>query len=152
VSQAIKNSDQNLATEEKTKIEAKQRESQLERRAKHVDYASRYFTYDSINKEWLYNYADLRPWDPQTDLYQYEAEFKINTKTKINLNSSSRSIEVDVLRNSLLALHHPAPRIRHALDIVGEDVQSGNHQIISNSIDSFLCRFILVELLLNKTN
>ncbi|RNA15501.1 oxysterol-binding -related 8 isoform X4 [Brachionus plicatilis] len=82
VSQAIKNSDQNLATEEKSKIESKQREEGLERRAKFVEYKSRLFTFDSINKEWVYNFADLRPWDPQNDLYQYEEKFKILTKSK----------------------------------------------------------------------
>ncbi|CAF1064948.1 unnamed protein product, partial [Brachionus calyciflorus] len=85
VSEAIKISDQNLATEEKCKIETKQREEEFERRAKFIEFKSKFFTYDSINKEWLYNYSDLRPWDPQNDLYQYESNFKILTKTKLNL-------------------------------------------------------------------
>lgn len=31
--------------------------------------------------QWHYKCADLRPWDPRTDLRQYEADYKIQTKT-----------------------------------------------------------------------
>jgi hypothetical protein len=89
VGAAIKNQDQNLATEEKTKIELKQREAELERRSKFIEYKPKFFTYDSLNKEWIYNYSDTRPWDPQTDLFQIESEFKIFTKTKHNLKVKS---------------------------------------------------------------
>ena len=58
VSEAIQNSDQNLATDEKTKIELKQRESDIERKAKFIDYQSRLFAYDNLNKEWIYNYSE----------------------------------------------------------------------------------------------
>lgn len=58
VSEAIKISDQNLATQEKTIIETKQREEENERRSKFIEYKSKLFTYDPINKEWLYNYSE----------------------------------------------------------------------------------------------
>jgi hypothetical protein len=103
VSSAIKEKDQHLATEEKTKVELRQREAELERKAKFIDYKSKFFTYDPINKEWIYNFSDLRPWDPQTDLFQTEANFQILTKTKHNL----KSIETgNPLRHSHHHHHH----------------------------------------------
>ena len=105
VSEAITNCDQNLATEEKTKIESRQREKELERKQKFIEYKSKFFTYDSLNKEWLYNYFDLRPWDTLTDLFQYEYDFKINTSTKHKLAKiSSRSLNDP--HASLLSLQH----------------------------------------------
>ena len=83
---------QNLATEEKTKIELIQREAELERRSKFIEYKSKLFTYDNMGKEWLYKYSDMRPWDQQTDFFQYEAEFKILTKTKHNLKLNTRHL------------------------------------------------------------
>lgn len=58
VSEAIKNSDQNLATAEKTVIEMKQREADAERRVKLSDYEPRLFSYDTITKEWVYKYSE----------------------------------------------------------------------------------------------
>lgn len=114
VSDAIKASDQHLATDEKTRIESKQREEELERRSKFIEYKSKLFSYDSLNKEWLYNYSDLRPWDPQTDLYQFESNFKILTKTKHNLKLETR-ISSDP-RSSLLGIrNHQTPHIRHRI-------------------------------------
>ena len=106
VSEAIRSCDQNLATEEKTKIELKQRESDVARRSKFVEYKSKLFTYDGLSKEWLYNYADLRPWDNQTDLFQYESDFRIFTKTRHNLNKINSKTSGDP-RASLLALQSP---------------------------------------------
>ena len=58
VSEAIVACDQHLATEQKTKIELKQRENDLERKTKFIEYRSKLFTYDSLSKEWLYNYLN----------------------------------------------------------------------------------------------
>ena len=105
VSEAIKSCDQNLATEEKTRIESRQREKELERKQKFIEYKSKFFTYDSLNKEWLYNYFDLRPWDTLTDLFQYEYDFKINTSTKHKLTKiNSRTLSDP--HASLLSLQH----------------------------------------------
>lgn len=120
VSEAIKNSDQNLATEEKSKVETKQREEEFERRSKFIEYKSKVFTYDSINKEWLYNYSDLRPWDPQNDLYQYESKFKVLTKTKLNLKVNNDP------RTSLLTIRNQTPHCRHRLSHVEENVIRSN--------------------------
>jgi hypothetical protein len=105
VSEAIKNCDQNLATEEKTIIESRQREKEFERKQKFTEYKSKFFTYDSLNKEWLYNYFDLRPWDTLTDMFQYEYDFKINTSTKHRLTKlNSRTLSDPHV--SLLSLQH----------------------------------------------
>ena len=58
MSDAIKNCDQHLATEEKSKIEGKQRQSYNERKLKFVEYLPQLFTYDALNKEWIYNYSE----------------------------------------------------------------------------------------------
>jgi hypothetical protein len=92
VSEAIVNGNQNLATEEKTKIELKQREEDFERRSKFIEYKSKLFSYDNMGKEWLYKYSDMRPWDQQTDFFQFESEFKILTKTKHNFKLNTRHL------------------------------------------------------------
>lgn len=119
VSEAIKNSDQNLATEEKSKIENKQREEEIERRVKFVEYKTRLFSYDSINKEWLYNYADLRPWDPQNDLYQYENKFRILTRSKHNFKVKEPT------RSNLLTMCNQTPRCLSHL-VHGQDDSTKN--------------------------
>ena len=58
VSDAFKAQDQNLATEEKSIIEARQRESCFERKSKHIEYQPKLFTYDPETKQWIYNYSE----------------------------------------------------------------------------------------------
>ena len=58
MSDAIRLCDQNLATEEKSKIEQKQRENDLERKLKCLNYSTKLFSYDNLNKEWIYNYVE----------------------------------------------------------------------------------------------
>jgi oxysterol-binding protein-related protein 8 len=58
VSDAIKASDQYLATEEKSKIEQKQRELDIDRKSKQIDYETKYFRYDKESNEWMYIYKE----------------------------------------------------------------------------------------------
>lgn len=134
VSAAIKNQDQNLATEEKTKIELRQREAELERRSKFIEYKSKFFTYDSLNKEWIYNYSDTRPWDPQTDLFQIESEFKIFTKTKHNLRV--KSIVADPRTSLITFTQHrrSQPRNHHVDEETNNDESSYNLLVQYNEI------------------
>ena len=37
---------------------------------------------DPISGSYDYSYSDLRPWDPRTDLFQYECDYIIATKTR----------------------------------------------------------------------
>uniref|UniRef100_A0A0A1X087 Oxysterol-binding protein n=1 Tax=Zeugodacus cucurbitae TaxID=28588 RepID=A0A0A1X087_ZEUCU len=82
VSLAIRNDDQVGATEEKTVLEEAQRNSAKERKVLSTDWIPVHFNYDPIISKWMYNYADLRPWDQRNDLKQYEANYKVLTKTR----------------------------------------------------------------------
>ncbi len=147
VSEAIVACDQHLATEQKTKIELKQRENDLERKTKFIEYRSKLFTYDSLSKEWLYNYSDLRPWDPQTDMFQYESNFKIITKAKHNLIKLSNHCIVHTSpHNSLLNMHHMNRQHHHhlhhhhhATTVAHNLIQRNHHQIVAEVVETNRC-------------
>ncbi|XP_015930390.1 oxysterol-binding protein-related protein 8 isoform X2 [Parasteatoda tepidariorum] len=82
VSYAILKGDQIAATEEKTLLEEAQRKSAKERQVKLEKWSPKHFVQDIVTGEWVYKYADSRPWDPRTDVLQYEYDFKIQTLTK----------------------------------------------------------------------
>uniref|UniRef100_A0A034V755 Oxysterol-binding protein n=1 Tax=Bactrocera dorsalis TaxID=27457 RepID=A0A034V755_BACDO len=82
VSLAIRSDDQVGATEEKTVLEEAQRNSAKERKALSIEWMPVHFNFDPIITQWMYNYADLRPWDQRNDLKQYEANYKVLTKTR----------------------------------------------------------------------
>ncbi len=58
VSEAIKKCDQNLATEEKSIIEIKQREEYADRKSRNIEYLPKFFSYDCESKQWLYNFSE----------------------------------------------------------------------------------------------
>ena len=70
----------------------------------------------------------MRPWDPQTDLFQYESNFKIMTKAKHNLKLSSHCLANP--RSSLLTLHH------HHHHQTPHLIQHRHHQIVPNVVES----------------
>lgn len=82
VSEAIFRQDQIAATDEKTILEEAQRKGAKERAAKMEDWIPKYFIQDPQTGEWIYRYADNRPWDPRTDVLQYERDYIVQTKTK----------------------------------------------------------------------
>ncbi|XP_028417007.1 oxysterol-binding protein-related protein 8-like isoform X2 [Dendronephthya gigantea] len=87
VSDAIRASDQVKATEEKFKLEEDQRRVHRELKEKCEKWITKLFDRDpahpeAINK-YIYKYKNVRPWDPITDLHEYEHEFKISTRTRI---------------------------------------------------------------------
>ncbi|XP_069961978.1 oxysterol-binding protein-related protein 8 isoform X5 [Bactrocera oleae] len=82
VSLAIRNDDQVGATEEKTVLEEAQRNSAKERKLLSIEWTPVHFNFDPIITQWMYTYADLRPWDQRNDLKQYEANYKVLTKTR----------------------------------------------------------------------
>ncbi|XP_020813547.1 oxysterol-binding protein-related protein 8 isoform X2 [Drosophila serrata] len=81
VSDAIAREDQVAATEEKTKLEEHQRASAKERASTESTHMPDLFELDNYG-QWMYKYADLRPWDPRNDVRQYECQFKVLTQTK----------------------------------------------------------------------
>ena len=82
VSDAIKAEDQTAATEEKSALEEAQRARAREHKANGTEHESKYFEKAPGESQYYYRHADLRPWDPMNDLYQYERDYKICTKTK----------------------------------------------------------------------
>ncbi|CAH1785610.1 unnamed protein product [Owenia fusiformis] len=82
VTEAIVRGDQSAATQEKFILEEAQRQGAKERKAKMEEWTPRLFERDMITSDWVYKYADLRPWDAFNDLVQYENDFIIKTKTR----------------------------------------------------------------------
>ncbi|XP_050744420.1 oxysterol-binding protein-related protein 8 isoform X2 [Drosophila biarmipes] len=81
VSEAIAREDQVAATEEKTVLEERQRADAKERASTESTHMPELFEVDSYG-QWLYKYADLRPWDSRNDVRQYECQFKVLTQTR----------------------------------------------------------------------
>ena len=74
---------QQWATDEKFTLEEAQRARAKEHKTNGTEHIPRYFELlDSVTGQYVYKNADLRPWDPMNDLYQYERDYKICTKTK----------------------------------------------------------------------
>lgn len=83
VSAAIAREDQVAATAEKTVLEDAQRTLVKERAATCTEWQPSLFQQDLVTGQWHYKWADQRPWDPRTDVRQYEAAHEIRTKTRL---------------------------------------------------------------------
>ncbi|XP_047135738.1 oxysterol-binding protein-related protein 8 isoform X1 [Hydra vulgaris] len=84
VSEAIKNADQTAATREKLVLEDEQRRIHKELHENNKEWVPRYFERDieSMNEySWVYKYRDLRAWDPDNDLLQFEYQGILRTQT-----------------------------------------------------------------------
>ncbi|PAV78644.1 hypothetical protein WR25_12815 [Diploscapter pachys] len=85
VSKAIQNEDQDKATEEKTKLENDQRV-----RAKSgIEHQQKYFERKNED-EYVYKYAEYRPWDPHNDVKQIECDYVVKTVTKFRAKHKPR--------------------------------------------------------------
>lgn len=82
VTAAIDAGDQVAATVEKTKLEEAQRRAAKDRLLRQEPVMTKYFNQDPLTGEWVYRYADNRPWDERTDILQFEHDYIIQTKTK----------------------------------------------------------------------
>jgi len=82
VSEAIAKDDQNAATEEKLCLEEEQRAGARDRKERCYEHIPKYFEHDDNTGGYQYRHADVRPWDPLNDMYQYERDYIICTKTK----------------------------------------------------------------------
>jgi len=89
VSAAIEAEDQVAATEQKTVLEQAQRAALKDRTEQGTEALRKYFDLESgysysalEGARWTYKHADLRPWDPRNDLFQYEHNYIICTKTR----------------------------------------------------------------------
>ncbi|XP_062121907.1 oxysterol-binding protein-related protein 8 isoform X7 [Drosophila sulfurigaster albostrigata] len=83
VSEAIANEDQVAATNEKTVLEEAQRAAAKERAENDKQHQPALFELDSYG-QWVYKYADLRPWNPRNDVRQYECDYKVLTQTRVS--------------------------------------------------------------------
>ncbi|KAJ7323781.1 Oxysterol-binding protein- protein 8 [Desmophyllum pertusum] len=88
VGDAIRMNDQEKATSEKLILERSAAEKgHRERREAAVEWIPKLFERDpaapnAINR-WLYKYRDVRPWDPMTDLKEYENEGIVKTQYRL---------------------------------------------------------------------
>ncbi|XP_067902167.1 oxysterol-binding protein-related protein 5-like isoform X3 [Heterodontus francisci] len=106
VTRAIKNRDQEQATQEKFILEEAQRKASKERNEKHEDWVARLFQQDVVTKNWQYKFTDTGPWDPTNDIIQFEKDGIIQTNVRhksptiksmdITSNSSQRRRQVSV--------------------------------------------------------
>ena len=82
VSAAIVANDVHAAAEEKGVLEDAQRAAARSRKETDADVETKLFERDELLEEWVYKYADSRPWDPHNDLSVYENDFIVGTRTK----------------------------------------------------------------------
>ncbi|XP_068117078.1 oxysterol-binding protein-related protein 5 isoform X2 [Hyperolius riggenbachi] len=86
VTSAINDGNQHQATDEKYVLEDAQRKEARERKEKVLEWTAQLFTYDEAQKEWRYKYEDMHPWNPLTDIAQYEKDGILQT-VKRNLTN-----------------------------------------------------------------
>uniref|UniRef100_A0A8C6WWU6 Oxysterol-binding protein n=1 Tax=Neogobius melanostomus TaxID=47308 RepID=A0A8C6WWU6_9GOBI len=87
VTSAILERDQVRATQEKFVLEEAQRKEAKERGDK--PWASQLFQQDPVTSEWTYKHADIRPWDNECCLVQFEKDGIIQTQEKRQHNGLS---------------------------------------------------------------
>lgn len=118
VSNAITRGDQVAATEEKTILEDIQRRAAAERRVKVQTWLPRLFIQDLMTGEWIYKHIESRPWDPRTDVLQFERDFCIQTKTR------HKTPVVAVRTNSVVSIETAAKAAVAAAAVVPLSKQS----------------------------
>ncbi|XP_037785311.1 oxysterol-binding protein-related protein 8-like isoform X3 [Penaeus monodon] len=128
VSLAIKNDDQVAATEEKTILEEAQRSEARERKAKCEEWVPKYFTQEPVSGVYVYKHSDLRPWDPRTDLFQYEFNYVISTKTRHKAPMIRTASIVSVDPKCEVVRKDGVQRLRGVLELAAaEETSSGDH-------------------------
>lgn len=150
VSEALKVNDYDLATIEKTKLEDQQRKEAKEREENFVKYEPKLFQLDPLTDEWHYIYEDVRPWDPHTDILQYEKLFHIQTLTKhrtisktsltnVNLNNCSdmnhRKSNYSSLTPQKTVMHKRSPNLNKRTQSP-LNLDQSNHENMDDLFDS----------------
>ncbi|CAF0825544.1 unnamed protein product [Adineta steineri] len=131
---AIKQNDQISATEEKTIIEDEQRRQIKERKATSTEWHPRLFNIDSNTKEWIYTYADARPWDAHNDISTYENNFVICTRTRhrahnmnnTNKSSSRSNLTINPVRQTSTLARGPSPSLNNIHDDHSQSITPTN--------------------------
>nr|XP_020826447.1 oxysterol-binding protein-related protein 5 isoform X8 [Phascolarctos cinereus] len=94
VTSAINKGDQVKATQEKSVLEEEQRRRARERQEAFLEWKPLLFLQDPSSQEWHYKYEDLRPWDPLTDIAQFEQDGRLQTMgrhTPLRLNAQNQA-------------------------------------------------------------
>ncbi|KAG8179305.1 hypothetical protein JTE90_024151 [Oedothorax gibbosus] len=146
VSCAILRGDQIAATEEKTLLEEAQRKAAKERQVKLEKWMPKHFFQDLVSGDWVYKHADSRPWDPRTDVLQFECDFKIQTLTKhkaptvraASIVSAEDTPKVELIRH--LSVDHGVPKLclvpKRRKKGRGSDTSSANGESFLHVTDS----------------
>ncbi|XP_047475322.1 oxysterol-binding protein-related protein 8-like isoform X4 [Penaeus chinensis] len=136
VSLAIKGDDQVAATEEKTILEEAQRSEARERKAKCEEWIPKYFTQEPVSGVYVYKHSDLRPWDPRTDLFQYEFNYMISTKTRHKAPMIRTASIVSVDPKCEVVRKDGVQRLRGVLELAAaEETSSGDHDDLQDMPD-----------------
>jgi len=109
VSNAIRDANQTAATREKLVLEDEQRRVHKELVEKEEVWVPRHFELDpdSTNSHaWVYKYKDLRPWDPCTDVKQYEHQGVIKSQTKHRIPMVKRTSSAGNVSNAVSNAAH----------------------------------------------
>ncbi|XP_072128394.1 oxysterol-binding protein-related protein 5-like isoform X3 [Mobula birostris] len=85
VTRAIKNHDQEQATQEKFILEEAQRKAAKERKEQCQDWVPRLFQQDEATKKWKYKFTDTCPWDTANDIIQFEKDGIVQTRVRHKL-------------------------------------------------------------------
>ncbi|XP_069756784.1 oxysterol-binding protein-related protein 5 isoform X2 [Narcine bancroftii] len=93
VTRAIKNRDQEQATQEKFILEEAQRKATRERKEQCQVWMPKLFQQDEVTKNWKYKFIDPCPWDPTNDMIQFEKDGIVQTRIRHkSLTVKSRNI------------------------------------------------------------
>ncbi|CAF2906428.1 unnamed protein product [Rotaria sp. Silwood2] len=163
VTTAIKQNDQISATEEKTIIEDEQRKQIKERKATGTEWHPRLFNIDPNTKQWIYTYADSRPWDAHNDISTYENNFIICTRTRhraqninhTNQSSSRNNSIINIVGRASVLTRGPSPSFNN---IVDDDTQyikpniTNQTSILLKSNDDITTILKRIETTLNHIN
>ncbi|KAH8388468.1 hypothetical protein KR093_007458 [Drosophila rubida] len=123
VSEAIANEDQVAATNEKTVLEEAQRAAAKERAENDKQHVPALFELDN-DGQWVYKYADLRPWNPSNDVRQYECDFKVLTQTR----ASVAPLEEPIIRTRKQMAPAAAKAKNKSLALGSRDTNSDSSQ------------------------
>lgn len=124
VAEAIVTNDQEAATREKLVLEDAQRILHKDLKENEKEWEPKLFERDHLSSNphaWLYRYRDLRPWDPNTDLLQYESNGIIKTRTRIKVPIVRAMSIVNINNTSSVSdLKNSKSRLPSIVEPIGE--------------------------------
>lgn len=104
VTRAIKNRDQEQATQEKFILEEAQRKATRERKEQCQDWVAKLFQEDEATKNWKYKFMETCPWDSTNDIIQFEKDGIVQTRIR---HKSLTVMSIDINRRSQIGQQVP---------------------------------------------